>query len=261
MTVAERLRASEVSQRLAAIAEVTEQGAAGPEILTALGECLGDARKAVQRQAAEALAVLARQGVPVEPTLLAALTAAEVGRRWGAAYALSLIGPPPPAALPVLLEVLGANDGDLRWASAHIIGRVEPRGRVAEPLRALVRTGSALARKMALYCLRDLGPEAGDVQALVADAVADTDPGVRLAAMAALVRLATNRPAAATHLVGCLGDPDEGVRRAAAASLGRLGERSAEVMTALRAAARSPDRALARAAEHALAALDARRID
>src|SRR5439155_327659 len=118
MTRAERLRAPDPEICRAAIAELVERGRATPEELAALADCLGAGRKVVERPAAEAFAALAARGAPVEDVLLAALASPLPRRRWGAAFALSLVGNPPAATLPVLLETLGDDDGDLRWAAA-----------------------------------------------------------------------------------------------------------------------------------------------
>src|SRR5436853_540472 len=83
-------------------AQIAELGGnAGAAELEALAECLGHDRKLVQRRAAEAFAELDRRGTPVHAVLTASLGSAAARRRWGAAYALSLLGPPPPETLPV----------------------------------------------------------------------------------------------------------------------------------------------------------------
>jgi len=252
MTLAERLQAPDPEVCRAAIAELAERGGATPEELAALADCLGAGRKAVERPAAEAFAALAARGVPVDEILLGALASPLPRRRWGAAFALSLAGDPPPATLPVLLETLGADDGDLRWAAAGIVVRLHERAALVESLRALVASGNAAQRKMALYCLRDLEARTPAVEQAVLHALGDADRDVRLAAVATLARLARDRGAAAAKLVHALETGDERVRRAAAAALGALGERSAPVLAALGAASASPDPSLRRAAEGAL---------
>ena len=253
MTLAERLHAPDPEVCRAAIAELAERGGATPEELAALADCLGADRKAVERPAAEAFAALAARGVPVDEILLGALASPLPRRRWGAAFALSLAGDPPPATLPVLLETLGADDGDLRWAAAGIVVRLQhERAALVESLRALVASGNAAQRKMALYCLRDLEARTPAVEQAVLHALGDADRDVRLAAIATLARLALDRGGAAERLVHALETGDERVRRAAAAGLGALGERNAPVLAALRAASASPDPSLRRAAEGAL---------
>jgi HEAT repeat protein len=257
MTAADALRSPDVEVRLAAIAELTARGRAEPEELAALAECLGDERKAVQRRAAEAFAALARHGAAGQGLLLTTLHSLAPRQRWGAAFALSLLGPPPAESLSVLLEALGASDGDMRWAAAEIVCRLPERETVAASLQRLVTRGTPLERKMALYCLRDLAAPSPDLEGVIATALGDGDAGVRLAAMSALASLAADGAAAARRLLPLLEDADEGVRRAAAAALGRLGERSEAVIAALREAAGSADASLRRSAERALRLLGA----
>ncbi len=255
----EALRSPALEERRAAIDEIARRGSVGDGEFEALAECLGDARKAVQRPAAEAFAALAGRGVAVGHVLDAALRSASPRLRWGAAYALSLLGAPPEEAIPVLLEALGVDDGDVRWAAAGIVVGVRDRPALVDQLVALVRAGNAAQRKMALYCLRDLGARSPAAAAAALAALADEDAGVRLAAMASLPRLVEERGAAAAGLVAALASDEEGLRRAAAAALGSLGERSETALAALRGAADSPDRALRRAAERSLRMLAAER--
>jgi HEAT repeat protein len=217
---------------------------------------LGHARKAIQRPAAERLAEAARADATVRSRLVAMLASAEPRRRWGAAYALTRLEPAPPEAIPALLEALGSADGDLRWASARILmeaARHVPR--LVADVRALVRAPSSLQRKMALYCLRDLAGSADRV--LLAPALADADPAVRMAAMAAAVVLLPRSAETADLLVPLVGDSEPGVRRAAAATVGQLGVRTEAVVRALEDASASGDATLERAAKQALSRLGA----
>jgi HEAT repeat protein len=238
--------------RLAAIARVRETARASPEELSALVACLGHGRKVVQRAAADACAALAGAGVPMGDRLRAALAAESFRLRWGAAYALALPGPPPTECLPVLLETLAQADGDLRWAAAGLVVRMAGQPGVEAALRALLLGPSAAGRKMALYCLRDLGAASPEVRTAAAAALADPDTGVRLAALATVAALALDRADAATGLAVLLDDPDPGVRRAAAATLARFAPHPAAVHAALERAAASADVMLARAARRAL---------
>jgi len=259
VSLADRLRAPGPEDRLAAIAEVATRRDADPAEVEALVEWLGHARKAVQRRAAEALAGLEAPGVAEE--IRAQLGAADARLRWGAAWALALRGPLPVEALPVVIESLGADDGDLRWAAAGLVVRLGPEAHVVPALSALTASGSPAQRKMALYCLRDLGVRAPDLDRVVVRALADPDRDVRLAAMSALARLTTDAPRAAACLVDALATGDDRVRRAAAAALGALGERSPAVLAALEQAAAAPDPALHRAVVGALRRLGRGRPD
>ncbi len=256
MTLAERLASTAVEDRLAAIAALGETPTPPTDAeLDALADCLGHARKVVQRRAAETFAALAARGVAVGAVLDRALGAAELRARWGAAYALALAGDPPPAVVPVLIEALGVDDGDVRWAAADVLRGLPTRAALVPRLCTLVTVGNPAQRKMALYCLRDLDARTAAVEVAVTGGLADPEPNVRLAAMASLARLALDRAGAAVRLTGALAGETETLRRAAAAALGALGVRDAAVVAALRAAAASPDAALRRAATRALAQL------
>jgi HEAT repeat protein len=249
------LAAEAVETCLGAIAELTAAGRASPAETAALAACLGHARKIVQRRAAEAFAALAACGADVAPLLRSGLAGPDLRGRWGAAYALALVGPPPPEAVPVLLEALGADDGDLRWAAARILVGLGPAPLVPR-LCALARTGNAPARKMALYCLRDLVACEPAAEAAAVAALRDPDGHVRLAAQAALPRVAVDREGAARHLLDALGRSAIGERRAAAAALGTLGVATPAVLDGLRAAAAGDDPPLERAARGALRRLE-----
>jgi HEAT repeat protein len=255
VTLADRLRSAALDEQQAAIAAVTGGEVADADALDALAECLGHQRKAVQRPAAEAFAALAARGTPVEALLLRVVETGAARQRWGAVYALARFSRLPPAALPILLESLGSADGDLRWATAELLLRLPEQAVLVERLRELVAAGNPAQRKMALYCLRDLGARRPDVERAVLAALADGDRDVRLAAVTTLVRLASARDIAADRLIALLATDDLRVRRAAAAALGSLGESAPRVLAALEAAASGDDAALRRAAEGALRAL------
>jgi HEAT repeat protein len=246
------LGAADAAERLAAITALAERGHAEAAELEALGGCLGHERKAVQRRAAEVFARLAAADPRAAAALRTALADGDPRRRWAAAYALSLDVDPPAEIVPVLLETMASTDGDLRWAAAAIVVRVGERLGLEDALCALARTGTAPGRKMALYCLRDLGARGQAVERLVMNALADADAGVRLAALSTLARLALDREAAARRLIEVLATAAAPERRAAAAALGTLGVQSPAVAAALGTAAASDDPALRRAAGGAL---------
>jgi HEAT repeat protein len=243
-----------VTDLLAAIARLHERGEGSPSDVAFLVGCLGDGKKVVQRRAAEALAALEAAGTPVRAAIEPLLAAPALRTRFGAAYALSRLGPTPASCVPVLLDALGTDDGDLRWAAATILLPFGS-GTLDEPLRDLLRNGNAAQRKMALYCLRDVEPPPTDVETELLAALADPEAAVRLAAMAALARLGRDRAAVSRALARLVDDADVGVRRAAAATVGRIGVADPEVRAALTRAAGGDDAPLARAATAALTRL------
>ena len=253
MTAAQRLRSADVAQRLGAMADMIELGGcAHADTLEALAACLGDARKIIQRRAAETFATLGAQGTGVRDVLLRTLESDATRQRWGAAYALSLLGDTPPVTLPTLLEALGSDDGDVRWAAGNILARLRGDSALVDALQQLLGTGNPVQRKMAAYCLRDLDARSPAVERALLAALHDPDTYVRLAAISAIGRLALDRATAAQGLIELLADPDASVYRVAAAVLGLLGERSDAVRAALKRASQSADASLARAAERSL---------
>src|SRR5262245_41317743 len=155
--MANPLLAGTPEERAAAIAALSERPTLpSDEELDALRDCLGDARKLVQRRAAEAFAALAGRGVAVEDRIRAALAAGDLSLRWGAAYALAVMRRLPLDALPTLLDVMALDDGDLRWAAADLLKRLAESERTAviPPLlaarseeRRVGKEGRALGRE------------------------------------------------------------------------------------------------------------------
>ncbi|MGO9451638.1 MAG: HEAT repeat domain-containing protein [Candidatus Binataceae bacterium] len=224
----------------------------------AITRCLCAESKTIRRRAADALAAIARRDSRILTTLRATLNHTDRQTRFGAAYALGASGE---GALtidtaPALFDALGDQDGDVRWAAAELIvrlGQAYP-VEILAGLLALVREGNPAARKMALYCIRDLGPRDGEVLDAAATASHDVDIHVRLSALALLAAsFSTSDAAAALALERLESDRDDGVRRAAAVALGNMQNVSARIRDSLeRAAANASDNSLARAARAAL---------
>jgi hypothetical protein len=168
---------------------------------------------------------------------------------------LSLLRRLPFDALPTLLEVVGLDDGDLRWAASELIKQLAAvdRERVVAALLVAARDPAA-QRKMALYCLRDLGvAEASDI---ALDALADPHRETRLAAVALLAKVHPDTSAAARRIAALVDDADPHMQRVAAATLGSLGVSLPEVRAALDRAEASGDDSLRRAARRSRALLD-----
>ena len=219
---------------------------------------LANARKGIQRPAAERLAAAVRDEPSLRARLAALLSSPDARSRWGAAYALAQVERAPLDAMPVLLDALGSSDGDVRWAAARLVTRAaRDVPRLAEELRRLVTASSPLQRKMALYCLRDTADVIALDREIVARALADVDPAVRLAAMAVMLVLVPRTAETADSIAPLVDDGDAGVRRAAAATLGQLGVPTPMVNERLTRASVSGDPTLERAARQALSRLAA----
>lgn len=233
-----------------------DPGAVRPEDVEWLIEAFDHPMKVVQRAAGTALVAIARAGTDVSRSLEDAMASDSSRRRWVAAWTAGQIpGVDARSIAPALFEALGVDDGDVRWAAARMLtGRAE-RDEVAKGLLALGASGNAAQRKMALYCLRDLGRRDAAAAVRYREGLRDDDAGVRLAAMSALARVGSVRADDARRIAALLDDPEGGVRRAAAATLGRGGVSDEVVRDALARAAQDDDPVLARIARGAIGRL------
>ena len=229
---------------------------------------LGDAHKTVQRRAIDELVAMAGAGNPlVIEKLRASLASGDRRVRWAAAYALGQIGATAFAmdSADALCEAMADDDGDIRWAATNLmvqLGR-ENLAEIGARLLELAAGGDRNARKMALYCIRDLEIGGPELLAVVERAVHDSDVHVRLAAVSVLSRLRDESGQAVRIMLECMkADTDAGVRRAAASALGNIHGASADATAALAsAAADSGDESLARAARGALDRLNKVRME
>jgi HEAT repeat protein len=276
-TLAAELNDPDTEVRLAAIRRVSEprEGILDDAALDALVHCLGAPRKIIQRRAAEALATLAPDDSRVVEKLRAMLSNEDARARWGAVYALGLVnldsgldGALDLRAMPTLMEALSSGDGDIRWAAAELVVRLGTKNpdAVRAQLMTLARDGNLNARKMALYCLRDVPPGSGSSHELLAVAeacCAAANSILKMAALSLISRIADCNPRASGLALRMLeSDPDAAVRRCAAVALGHIGHRSDNVIEALRRAARGDeDIFLKRSAQGALKRLGHLGID
>jgi HEAT repeat protein len=244
--------------RLARLREAVGSGAlVTNEDVTFLGQCLGHVRKNRQRAAAECLAELLRNDPQRENVLHRILQSSDPRARWGAAYAMAILGKFPVAAIDAAIELLGTDDRDLRWAAANLLERAAAAdSAVLARVCDTARVGSFLQRRMALYVLRDLAT--GEPTAIIAaeEALGERDVELRLAGLAALVQLSKEPSRTADRVVGLLDDPELRVQRVAAAALGLLGHRSPTVMRAIERALACADPSVRRAAKRSLERLE-----
>ena len=188
-----------------------------------------------------------------------AIADADPRRRWSAAFVLYRAGSRDDDVFAAALEALGVEDGDVRWAAAEIaVALAASDGERRCRIRELAATRDAAGRKMALYCLRDLGESE---EAVLVDALAADNAGVRMAAVACFSRLPVLSEDGVDALLAAVeGDADAGLRRAATVALRSATNHQALVRPVLeRLRSQSSDPDLARAAERALAGLAAAR--
>jgi HEAT repeat protein len=252
--------------RLTAISKVADnpQATLTNAALDTLLRCLGANRKVIQRRAAEALAARSQFDERVVEKTRAMLSHSDSRARWGAAYALGLLRGDNALdlrAMPALVEAIASSDGDVRWAAAELIVRLGKTHRddVSRELIALADSGNFNARKMALYCLRDVGGPRDALLAAAENACNDHHSLLKMAALSLITRIENPGDRAAALAIRLLeSDPDGGVRRCAAVALGHLGNASRQVTEALtRAANAEGDIYMKRAALGALTRLGA----
>ena len=274
--IAADLLADNDHSRLSALArlETEKTFTSLPEDVTrSLLACLGHATKKIQRGAATALIRFAPRQPEIIEALLLRLTDPDARLRWTAAFTLSQLGLPSPAPqrvnvssnqtqlldtftlLPVLIENLGHQESDLRWAAATAVLQLARHHaqNVAHSMIQLVRTGNAVQRRMALYCLRDLKQTDQKAQAAYLVSLRDEDPMVRLGGLSCLGKLRLTSGAIRAALLRLLEyDPDLGVRRSAAMTCGQIGDMDTHIVKALQQAAQSDDGSLSKVSIGAL---------
>lgn len=223
----------------------------------ALADLLGARDRAAQRAAVDRLVAETKR----EPgrhldVLRGALESPNLRVRWAGAYAMAQIDVYDSRAAGALCEALSSRDRDRRWASVRMLarlGRKQPAS-VRRELAAMVRGDHPVARRMALYALREMRAQGGDIISLVEETVRASSAPERLAALALLASMdGCSDRAAEIAMALVQSDPDPGVRRAAAIALGKVGNRNeAIIVTLSRVAANDFDKSLARAAEYSL---------
>ncbi len=190
--------------------------------IASLIESLAHSDRAVVRTAIESLVTLGHDRPEVRDALNRLLQQVPSEKRWPVAYALGQLSQPTSACLSVLTEGLGCEDADIRWATLQLLTRLGKNDKQILPLVSdLLNTGNPTQRRMAVYCLRDLGLEDRSVQL---QCLGDRDPLVRVAAVTALSKqsqLSENVLSVLFRLNS--NDTDSRVRSAAKFVLERLG--------------------------------------
>ena len=154
------------------------------------------------------------------------------------------------AAETLAQAAVGDPDPSVRSAALMSLCRVAPADQAAAVLQqVLARDVEARVRGMAAVRLGKLGPPAAGAAPALADALADSDEGVRRKAADALVTLGA---AAVTPAAEKLEATDPGVRRLAVFVLGKLGADAKPALDALRKHLQDPDAEVKQLAELAI---------
>jgi len=220
--------------------------------IDALIASLDQSDKRAVRKAVDALISVLGSAPEAAAKLRAALEQAPAEKRWPIAYVLAHADPFHAPCLDALTDALALSDPDIRWAVALLLvelGKKPDSGLVAH-LIDLAGRGKPAQRRMAIYCLRDIGDEKISRGALLR-ALGDADPLVRVAAVTSL-KAFRNIDAAEKLLQLLASDPDSRVQSSAALALAHRGPPTEQVSRALNDAARSSDAKLAKAARAAL---------
>jgi len=215
--------------------------------------------KKALRAAVDALIPRASSDPEVAVRLRAVLDAAPVKRRWPVAYVLAQIAPLSAPCLDALKDALDENDPDIRWAVALLLVRLGQKSDsgVAGQLIDLLHSGKPTQRRMAVYCLRDIGAKDLVFHQALQHALSDSDPLVRVAAVTSVKAFSgIGRDATDQLLKLVSSDTDSRVRAGAALALAYLGAPTEEVLRTLDDAARGSDTKLAKAARAALEILN-----
>lgn len=229
------------------------------EKIAALIKSLSHPDKKVIREGADALISIAAFTPQLAERLRRLLDEAPVEKRWPIAYVLAHIAPLSASCLDVLKDTLESSDPDIRWAAALLLVRLAKNSSpdVVVHLAALVNSGRPTQRRMAVYCLRDIGAQDSASRRALLDAMGDPEPLVRVAAVTSLKALPEIGAAALDRLLRLfLADPDSRVRVSAALSLGHLAAPTEEIRAVLKDASLDPDSRLSKAARVALALLE-----
>ena len=246
------------------------------DVVRSLLACLGHTTKKIQRGAATILIRFAPRQPEIIEALTHRLTDPDPRLSWTAAFTLSQLDLPSPSPqrvnvpsnqtqlldtftlLPVLIENLGHQESDLRWAAATAVLRLARHHAqdVAHAMIQLVRTGNAVQRRMALYCLRDLKQTDQAAQEAYLTSLRDEDPMVRLGGLSCLGKLRLTSGAIREAMIRLLEyDPDLGVRRSAAMTCGQIGDTDTYIVEALQRTAQSADSSLRKVSTGALGKL------
>ncbi|HSE89470.1 MAG TPA: HEAT repeat domain-containing protein [Candidatus Binatia bacterium] len=210
--------------------------------------------KPTLRKTVDALIRIAGDDPQIGLTLSELLNDPSRENRWPIAYVLASLPSPPQSSVQVLSETLDHRDPDIRWAVALILIRLAKTDRqVLELLINLASKGTANQRRMAIYSLRGVGlNDEESVQALM-DALRDSDPTVRVAAVTSLKMHSGLSESGKNELLQLFSkDQDLRVRNIAAITLAQLGNPSDEFLSELTKATASENAQLKKAASAAV---------
>lgn len=187
------------------------QGANADTIESLLDE-LQNGDRGIVRHAVEAIIARAPQERGLNERLESRLKDVATRWRWPVAYTLGHLAEASGDCLSVLADGLGSQDQDIRWATQRLLtelGGAQDKAR--ELLLSLLRSGSPTQRRMAVYCLRDVGLGDDRIAGEVVEACQDPEPLVRVAAVTSLTK-SQSLPGQSVPILRRLADVDSDVR-------------------------------------------------
>ena len=168
-------------------AVVARLGPAGRQVVPAVVENLKNTDPKVREAAVTLLWDLGRSAAAAVPALIAVLDDPADGRPGSRPLrALLSVGPDSDAVVPALLRSTSVGELETRF---HPWGRYEESNAPGDPaaLAAALKDQELTVRRMAAFCLWEIGPRADPVLPAVRAALKDPDEEVRLIAAGALI--------------------------------------------------------------------------
>ena len=146
----------------------------------ALIAALDDRDKAKIRAAVDALITHAAGSATVKTALEQRLGDPCCNNRWAIAYILAHLSQPSAAVVQTLEDALDHEDAEIRWAVALLLAQLgKADAQITDRVLDLCANGTPTQRRMALYCIRQLGLDDGKSLELLFKALNDPVPLVR----------------------------------------------------------------------------------
>jgi HEAT repeat protein len=214
-------------------------GDIGESVVPVLIDSLNDGNPVFLQAVVEALGEVGDTAVPALVDALHSPDEPLLVRQY-AAVAMARIGNRSGRVVPPLIESLADEDAQIRIAAAEALGNLGPAAEAATPrLIELLEDGgeALLVREYAIAAVSRTAPGAPAVAAALSAAVADSNPLIYEAAVAALVEIGLTgtdvRSSEVASLIADLGATDTARRLAAARRLGELGPYARAAVDAL----------------------------
>lgn len=243
----EMLGSDQRDQRRDAAHALADYGPEAERAIDALIEALNDRDVQIWHDATQALAHLGPKAAPALDALMLGMESGDEQRRFRTAYAIGSIGR---AALPAMQQRLNEESGNIREVAVQAIGLMGPDAVAAtsDLIERFADKGEHI-RSLAVNSLAQIGP--ATIEPLHA-ALANTQPEFRAGSAKALAAIGEAAQTAMPKLIALSStDPDSGVRAATVAALGRIAPDRPEIIEPLVQALQDESNEVKRAAVEA----------